>query len=1065
MNMGAEHAHDPMSAVPLAYAGDDEVAPPIARNLRYVSLHHHSTFSYLDGFQLPSRHVDRAVEIGMGAIALTEHGNVSSHVQLEVAARKAGVKPLFGCEVYTGDVGEGATQRKNHLTVLAENQEGYRNLLSVCTQGWSDFYYEPTVSGPVLSKHRSGLVVLSGCTGSLLATSLIGGKNVPVEEASYAKGKQVAARFKRVFGDAYYLEVQMFPELENVCRLNKMLAQIGEELNIPLVATGDVHYTAPDESEMQMILHSVGRAKSLEQLAQGWGYDVPLSPPLTDRAVLKRLMATGLTRQQARAALHHTEEIAERCTVELPKLPLLRFPLPEGYRTAKDVWDDWIRDGWYYRGCDNLPKRQRKEYRERLRYEMDIIERKDFVDYFLVVSDMVRWSKEHGILVGPARGSAAASLVCWLLRITEVNPLAFDNLVFERFIDISRADLPDIDLDFDSNRRDEVRHYLAGKYGVDCVGNIGTFTYFKSKNSLDDVARVHRIPRIAVETVKELLVERSSGDLRADATIEDTVEQFDAAREVFEKYPELNKAMALEGNIKGMGVHAAGIVVANGPLTDVCAMYERKVGDKVYQVISLDKYDAERQNLLKIDALGLSTMSVIAEALALLGLTIDDLYALTFDDPAVIEAFRVNDTTGIFQFDGRTMRQVTRELKPDTFQEVVDINALARPGPLYNGATANYIDIKWGRKEHETLDPTLDEITKGTHHQIVYQEQILRIVREIGKFDWTHAAYIRKIISKKLGKQEFERQYHRFRDGARENGVADEVSREIWNRCVTAGAYAFNAAHCVSYGILAYWTMWLKVNHPEVFYAACLNNLNPDKQLELLQDADRHQIAAIPPNPAASVDRWVPADGAILGGLNTIKGIGAKTACAIIQHREQGVELRTWDDISVIKGIGAKTVQACKDFCAKDDPYDIYKLERQLEEVEQLLTDLQLPAPTHTSEQIPFSEGDDVYVVWAGVLRYRNQRNLFEAHFSRTGEELDPETVRDAHLAEWVSGMGADHTDVVTLVWDRWRYPRFKDQIFGVKLDHDIVVVEGVKKGYQARRAIYVKKMWVFDPD
>lgn len=1062
--MGHDHAYDPMAAVPLAYAGDEEVAPAINRKLRYVSLHHHSTFSYLDGFALPSRHIDRAAELGMGALALTEHGNVSSHVQLEVAARRSGVKPLFGCELYTGGVGEGATQRKNHLTVLAENQEGYRNLLGLVTQGWSDFYYEPTVSGEVLAKHKAGLVVTSGCTGSLLATSLIGGKNVPVEEASYERGKQVARRFKKTFGDAYYLEVQMFPELENVVRLNKMLAQIGEELKIPLVATGDVHYTQPSEAELQMILHSVGRNKSLEQLAQGWGYDVPLCPPLTDKGVLKRLRATGLTLMQARQALHATEEIADRCNVELPKLPQLRFPLLPGFKTAHEVWQQWLRDGWHYRGCNNLPSKQRREYRERLQYEMKIIEDKDFIDYFLVVSDMVRWAKEHGVLVGPARGSAAASLVCWLLRITEVNPLAFDNLVFERFIDVSRADLPDIDLDFDSDRRDEVRHYLAGKYGVDCVGNIGTFTYFKSKNSLDDVARVHRVPKVAVETVKELLVERSSGDLRADATIEDTVEQFEAAAAVFEQYPELRKAMALEGNVKGMGVHAAGLVVANGPLTDVCAIYERKVQDKTYQVISLDKHDAERQNLLKIDALGLSTMSVIAEALGHLGLTIEDLYALTFDDPEVIDAFRTNDTTGIFQFDGRTMRQVTRELKPDTFQEVVDINALARPGPLYNGATANYIDLKWGRKKHETLHPMLDEITKGTHHQIVYQEQILRIVRDIGDFDWTHAAYIRKIISKKLGKQEFERQYGRFRDGARGHGVPDEVSREIWNRCVTAGAYAFNAAHCVSYGILAYWTMWLKVKHPEVFYAASLNHLNPDKQLEILQDAERHGLAILPPDPSTSIDRWIPNDGSILGGLNTIKGIGVKTARAILEHRDE-VGVATWDDIAAIKGIGPKTVQACKDFCAKEDPYDIHKLERQLDELRTALGHLNLPDITHKSKDVPFSEGEDVYIVWGGVLKYRNQRNLFEAHFSRTGEELDPEDVRDPHLAEWVSAMGADDTDVVTLVWDRWRYPEFKKRIFDIKLDHDLVVVEGKKKGFQARRAIYVKRMWVFDPE
>lgn len=1052
--MGADHGMDYVPGM-----DEDDRASKIERQMTYVSLHHHSTFSYLDGFQLPSAHVARAAELGMDTLALTEHGNVSSHVQLEIAAQKEGVSPIFGCELYTGGVGEAATQRKNHLTVLASDPQGYRNLLGLVTQGWSDFYYEPTVSGETLSHFKEGLIVLSGCTGSLLATSLIGGKNVPVEEASYHLGKQVARRYKKMLGDAYYLEVQMFPELENVRRLNKMIAQIGKELKIPLVATGDVHYTKPDEASVQQILHNVrgGNRQTLEEQARSWGYDVPLCPPLTDRLVMKRLRGTGLTTRQAREALNNTREIADRCNVTLPKLPQLRYPCKDSMKE----WRAWIEDGWKYRGCDKFgPKKQRK-WRKRLEYEMGIIEGKEFIDYFLVVSDLVKWSKDHGILVGPARGSAAASLVCYLLRITEVNPMDFPNLVFERFIDVSRADLPDVDLDFDSERRDEIRHYLAGKYGADCVGNIGSFTYYKSKNSLDDVARVYRIPKFEVEKVKELLIERSSGDLRADATIEDTVEQFDAAREVFEKHPDLYRAMELEGNIKGMGVHSAGLVVSNGPLTDVAAIYERVVSGKIYQVISHDKYDAERQNILKIDALGLSTMTLIAEALDNLGLSLEDLYALTFDDPAVIDAFRNNDTTGIFQFDGRTMRNVTRELKPDSFQEIYDINALARPGPLYNGATANYIDIKWGRKEAEHLHPILDEITKGTHFQIVYQEQILRIVREIGNFDWTHAAYIRKIISKKLGKQEFERQYEKFRSGAEANGVDDDTARRIWNSCVTAGSYAFNAAHCVSYGILAYWTMWLKVNHPEVFYAACLNKLPKEKHLDLLQDAEKHGIIIRPPLPSSAAD-WqpYPDEGAIEGGLSTIKGIGKVTAVKILE-----AEPETWDDMIKVKGVGPKTVELFKEFADREDPYDIHKLERQMRKVRAYLVAAGIPEPTHTSAEIPFSEGPDVSVVWMGVLKYRNQRNLFEAHFSRTGEELDPSTVRDPELADWVSGMGSDGDEVISLVWDRWKYPAFKQQVFDIKLDSDIIVAEGRKPGFQARRAVYVRKMWVFEMD
>lgn len=1040
--------------------------------MRYASLHHHSTFSYLDGFAMPESHVRRATELEMPALALTEHGNVSSHVKLEMAAKPAGVKPLYGCELYCGDTKEETrTQRKNHLTVLAEDQEGYRNLLRLVSQGWSDFYYEPTVDGQTLDRYKKGLVVLSGCTGSLLATSFIGGKNIDPADASYRRGKQVAARFRKSLGDAYYLEVQAFPELENVCTLNKLIAQASRELKIPMVCTGDVHYTQPTEAEMQMILHNVrgGNKQSLEDMARAWGYDVPLCPPTTDQYMIDRLIATGLTRKEAQGAVFLSGEIAERCTVELPTLGRLRYPLPPGFKTGDEVWRKWIEEGWYYRGFNRLSPSERRRYRERLAYEMGIIESKDFIDYFLVVSDVVKFAKDSGIPVGPARGSAAASLVCFLLRITEVNPMLFPTLVFERFIDTTRQDLPDIDLDFDADRRREIRDYLAAKYGSAQVGNIGTFTFYKSKNSLDDVARVYRIPQFEVDTVKELLLERSSGDLRASATIEDTVEMFEAAAAVFEKYPDLRKAMDLEGNVKGMGVHAAGLIVAPGPLTDVCAVYARAVRGEMTEVISLDKYDAERQGLIKIDILGLSTMSMIAEALRILEMPLDDLYNIPLDDPKVIEGFQRNDVVGIFQFDGRAMRSVNAELQPDNFKEVCDVNALARPGPLHNNASAEYIDIKKGRKNVGEVHPLLEAITKDTHYQIVYQEQILRIVMEIGGFDWTHAAYIRKIISRKIGEQEFARQGERFLAGAKERGVSDEEARDIWGRCITAGSYAFNNAHTVAYGMLAWWTMWLKVYHPQVFYVAALKKMGDKHQLEYLRDAMKHGIDVLPPHPSNSQVSWNIHKGNITAGLVQIPGIGEKTAKAMVEYRVErkndGKPIKKWGDYLAVKGIGAKTIEKIEEFCSQEDPFGIHWLHRHLEAVRKEMRGLGLPAQTHTSLQVPYSRGQDTEVVWVGVLRHRNLRDLFESNFARTGEPLDPTTVKYPELREWVIGVGVDEDELVTITWDRYRYPRFKEAIWGIKLEKDILVIRGVKKGFQARRAIYVEKMWVIDPE
>jgi DNA polymerase-3 subunit alpha len=1065
-----EHHHedDPRPALRKEAAKKVKHKAP-TKDMRYVSLHHHSTFSFLDGFQMPDAHVRRAADLRMSALALTEHGNISSHVKLEMAAQEHGVKPIFGVELYCGGVDdETKTQRKNHLTILAENQVGYSNLMRTVTDSWSDYYYEPTTSGANLAKHKKGLIVMSGCTGSLLSTSLIGGKNVAKEDASYEAGLAVAKRFHKTFGDGYYLEVQAFPELEDVCRLNVMVAEISAVTGIPLVASGDCHYTTPEESEIQQILHNVrgGSRQTLEQQAQAWGYDVPLAPPASDYVILERLVATGLTKRQAVEAIENTAIIAERCNVELPKMPLLRFPLPAGYKDTPDVWHRWLREGWEYRGIKKLPKDEIKRYRAQLKKEMDIIEVKDYVDYFLIVSDIVKFSKDAGIPVGPARGSAAASLVCYLLRITEVNPMLFPNLVFERFIDVTREDLPDIDLDFDSNRRYEVEEYAAAKYGRSHVAKIGSFVFFKSKNSLDDVARAHRIPQFEVNKIKEVLVERSSGDLRASATIEETVELFEAAADVVERYPKLRHSMDLEGNVKGLGVHAAGLVIANQPISDVTAIYSREVRGELTAVVGLDKYDTERQGLLKIDVLGLSTMSLIADCLKMTGLTLDDLYSIPLDDQLVIQAFHTNDNVGIFQFDGRAMGNITQSLRPDSFGEVCDINALARPGPLHSGSTARYIDAKHGRLVAEPIHESLRDITESTHHQIVYQEQILRIVREVGNFDWTHAAYIRKIISKKLGEQEFERQFAPFRDGAIANGLTAEEARNVWNNCITAGTYAFNAAHCVSYGLLAWWTMWLKIHHTAEFYCAALTHLNKDKHIELLKDARKHGVEALPPSPTASGVSWsVTDDGNIQGGFSQIHGIGDKVAQKIVDCRK-AENITTWPQLEVVPGIGAKTIDKIIQFTEQEDPYKIDWLHNRIEGVIAELPNLGLPMVSHRSQDIPYeAHPKDMLVRWAGVVTQRNQKDLFEMHFSRTGEELDPVTTRDPHLREWVVAYARDDHDFVTCTINRWNYSRFRKAIWSVALEDDVVVFEGIKRGRDSRRAIDVRKMWILKPD
>lgn len=1079
--MGADK-HDPKAL------SDTPALVKRSKEITFASLHHHSTFSYLDGYGTPETHVARAAELGMTALALTEHGNVSSHVRLEQACNAAGVKPIFGCELYTGGLGEAATQRKNHLTVLAENPEGYRNLLRVVSRGWSEgFYYEPTVSGAMLGEHREGLVVLSGCSGSLLATSIVGGKNIAEEDASLERGYTVAEKFKSSLGDAYYLEVQAFPELPKTCNVNKALVEISEALNIPLVATLDVHYTKPSESEMQQILHNTrpGKRRTMEDQARAWSYDVKLCP-VDDDAILKRLIHSGLSVKQAGQAISNAQLIAQRCTVVLPKVDNLRYPMPEGYDDPVVLFRQWINDGWKYRRFPTLPAQERERYVERCKYEMKLIESKGFVDYFLVVSDAVKFAKDNGIPVGPARGSAAASLVCYLMRITEVNPMQFPTLLFERFIDANRHDLPDIDLDFDDEERWRVRDYLVRKYGADRVGNIGTFTKYKGKNSLEDVQRSlypeNWEAKAAVDEIKGLLIERSSGDLRASATIEDTIEMFPQVKAAFDRFPGLYKAGLLEGNVKGMSIHAAGLVVANAPLTDYCAVYARAnaAGEQV-EVVSLDKYDAEYLNILKIDALGLKTMGMIRLCLEAIGMTLEELYAIGLDDRATIDGFRAGDVVGIFQFDGRAMRSVNQGVVPDNFMEICDINALARPGPLHSGATGEYIDIKHGRAEPVHYHPIVDGITEHTHFQVVYQEQILQVVRLLGGFSWEEAARIRKIISKKRGEQEFNMQRDKFVQGAAVHGMEPGDANQVFSMLATAGAYAFNAAHCVSYGMLAYWTMWLKQHHPQAFYAASLRKVGSekkgkDRQSQLLRDCAKKDIPIKPLHLNKCGATWTVDGTAIRPGFTQVAGIGEKTAEVILDLRASLPDGRFsgWNDVGKAHGVGKVAIAKMQAFIEEDDPFRLTLLQETLDKVRTELkqgmpdqpgSPFSLPRPTHTSVEIPYEKTDrDVGVVWLGVIRDRNLKDLFEVHHSKTGDVLDPGDVKDPHLNEWVVMLGEDDTDVLSVTVDRWRYNKFKEQIWDIQVGQDLVLVRGLKKHFQARRALYITDMWVIDP-
>ena len=1051
--------------------------------MKYVSLHHHSTYSYMDGYGLPKHHVKRVADLGMSALALTEHGNVSSHVKLEQAAQEHGIKPIFGLEGYVGpkDMRETGNTRKWHQTILAADANGYQNLMRMVSRSWDEGFYQwPTISSEMLRTHGEGLIVLSGCLDSKLACDLLGGKGRTIGNEDDAV--ETLKWYKRTFGDRFYLEVQQFPELKRAHQINEKYAEWSKKFGVPLVATSDCHYPEPEQNEMQKILHAAGRNIGTVAAAEaGWEYNILLTPPTSDAAIVKRLRATGLTGAQAEGAVAATAEIAGRATVTLPKMKMLRYPLydepdPTGL-TTEGLMRRWLNAGWKYRGFDRLPRKLRRQYMDRVKHELDVFIVKDFLDYFLVLSDAVRYAKDHGLPVGPARGSSAASLVCYLLRITEVNPMHFPLMFFERFVDPNRMDLPDVDLDFDDERRDEIRQYMISKYGEDRVGNIGTFTRYRGKNAIDDVARVYSVPKFAVDRVKEFLVERSGGDSRFDASIGDTLEMFPQVKEVFDQYPKLYRSIDLEGNYKGFGVHAAGLVVGAEPLWKTVASYTRhNVGANktTLSVMSVDKYDGEYVGLLKLDALGLSTMGMIRHALEIVGMSLEELYAIPLDDPETLAAFKRADVIGIFQFEGRTTRMVCQEVAPDKFMDLADINALSRPGPLHSGQTGDYIAIKHGRAEAESLHPLIDRLTLETHGQIIYQEQILAICREIGKFPWVHAATIRKVIAQKKGEAAFNKLWEDFEKGATSQGIPAKQADLIWRKMVTAGAYSFNVAHCISYAMLGFWCMWLKVHHPIAFYTAQLRKVDDDekkgKHIALMRDMQderfNRDFIVHPPDLNNSTETWMPAKHGVYAGFEQIKGIGEKTAQAILKGRADAGGFGSWDELITIKGIGPKTVSMVREFSEMRDPFGINKIKDNAKAIRSAIKRGDLPGvpmPDTLSDQIPYEAKRSEHVVM-GVVKARNPQDLYENHRSRTGQELDPATVKDPDLKDSMTLYMEDEAGLMTIKINRWAYPKWKEALWDIELNHDFVVIRCYKKPLYGK-TVTMTKLWAIEPD
>ena len=1008
----------------------------------FITLHCHTTFSFRDAYGLPSQHAARAASIGNSALAITDHGSISGWVRHNKACRDVGIKPLFGCEFYmVEDLGGEPEIRKHrdHLTVIARNQEGLRSIMALLSVAWENFYYKPIIDYRTLEAHSDGLLVLSGCMYGKYAQA-VWSRNDEDEASRTIKW------FQGIFGDAFFLETQPFAL--NECHQTATAAiNHGIELGVPVTLTTDAHYPAPEDEEGRNLLLRV---------TPGWTPDTKTSPlwqysrkeafrsirtqwPKAPKNILSELLDNSLV------AANMCEDM------DLPQAEPIHYT-PVEFDNVHDEFLACVKRGWKRRDLHLLSGEEHELYKKRLYREVRMIREKGFEDYLMVVADVITWAKGENIIVGPARGSSSGSLVCWCLGITEVDPVRW-GLLFERFIDVNRMDPPDIDTDFEDARRDEIHAYLRDKYGDDHFAQLCTFAQYKPRSALDDVAKAFRIPKTSVETIKGFVIERSSADARASHCLEDTIEAFPAAKNVIEEYPDLRKATLLEGQFRQFSRHACGVIIGENPLQNHAAIIRSDDGSPM---ICYEGYDAGALGFLKLDVLGLRSLSIIAEILRKIGKDIDWLYGLPFDDELTYKGFQRGDLTGVFQFTGQSTMSVCKQMPPNHFMELSDINALSRPGPLHSGSTTLYIARRNGEQIVDKIHPVYDEITKDTYGVIVYQEQIMEIARNVAGMSWEFVSVFRKQISKKLGVEGFKKWEEMFIMGCAETSCMDEeTARPIWDNICTHGSWSFNKSHAVAYALISYLMMYLKAHYPMEFDWANLVTLtDKQKQTYVLRDYINKGGKVLPVHINKSGATWTIDGDALRPGFSEIKGIGEAIAGAIIEGQPYANKedfLERVNKRRVHKGIQALLFDGGM-FSPDGEPQDskivdVYGLLHMKDVINNLPV-------THRIAELGW--GKEHYCRVAGRIIELNVRDVFEVAWSKRGETLDPTTMHKPELAAFVNITLEDDTDSIYATFDRFVYPRVRDIIASEENEKDdIFIIKGAKtKGF---RKVYAK--------
>lgn len=843
---------------------------------QFVHLHTHSEFSLLDGMSRIEDLARRTKELGMKSLALTDHGNMYAAVKFYTAAREHGIKPILGCEVYQAPRGRLDKETREdrspyHLTLLAKDLQGYRNLLKlVSLASLEGFYQKPRIDKEVLMKYRKGLVVLSGCPAGEIPQLILKGKR---DQAA-----QTAGQFRELFGDDYYLEVQDLglPEQKTI---NQELIKIGRDLNLKVVATNDSHYINREDAFGQDVLLCIGTGSTLD--------DEKRLHFNTNEFYLKSSAEMRKVFSDYEEAVINTVEVAEKCNMELEigQLHLPNFTVPNGQTPdaylEEKVWEGIRRKyGKEVEGKILLPP----EINDRVKYELMTIEKMAYAPYFLIVQDFIDFAKSKGIQVGPGRGSAAGSIVSYALGITNVDPLKY-GLIFERFLNLERISMPDIDIDFCFERRQEVIDYVTRKYGNDRVAQIVTFGTMAARGSVRDVGRVQKFPLVEVDRIAKMI------PFVPDITIEKGLELNKELKKLYESDDKvkslLDTARKIEGLSRHASVHAAGVVIADKPLNEYVPL--QKLDENVI-VTQYQMTDLEKIGLLKMDFLGLRNLTMIAHAVEILKKTreIDlDINAIPFDDQKTFSLLRSGETVGIFQLESRGMRGLIKDLQPDNFGEIVALLALYRPGPLESGMVEDYVKRKHKKVEVRYDLPELQPILHETYGVILYQEQVMEIASSIAGFSMGQADVLRSAMGKKK-KKEMAEQKERFIEGAVKKGTSRHKAAELFNLCDKFAGYGFNKSHSTSYAIISYQTAYLKANYPIEFMAALLTSVmgNTDKVTAYIAECQRMKIKILPPDVNQSFRTFTVVPEGVRFGLTAVKNVGEGAIDSIIAARK-----------------------------------------------------------------------------------------------------------------------------------------------------------------------------------